>query len=77
MQGGGVFCIPKSALAPAKLRVLYEILPLAFIVEAAGGASFDGVSSALDRKLQGHDDRSVVCLGSKAEVDRSREAMRS
>ena len=64
-----------AASAPAKLRVLYETLPLAFVVEAAGGASFDGTASALDRRVAGHDDRSSVCLGSTAEVERCRAAM--
>lgn len=75
LQGGGVFCNPKSPSSPAKLRVLYETLPLAFVVEAAGGASFDGAGSALDRRLQGHDDRSIVCLGSKEEVAKCTAAM--
>lgn len=33
LQGGGVFCNPKSPSAPAKLRLLYECAPLALIVE--------------------------------------------
>lgn len=37
LQGGGVFCNPASPGAPAKLRVLYECWPLAFVIEAAGG----------------------------------------
>jgi Fructose-1-6-bisphosphatase, C-terminal domain len=32
-QGGGVFCNPCSAAAPAKLRLLYECAPLALVVE--------------------------------------------
>jgi sedoheptulose-bisphosphatase len=75
-KGGGVFCNPRSASAPAKLRCLYEVLPLAFVVEAAGGGSTtDGENSALDVVLRGHDDRSTVCLGSIEEVQRSRMAM--
>jgi hypothetical protein len=33
LQGGGVFCNPKSATAPAKLRLLYECAPVALVVE--------------------------------------------
>jgi sedoheptulose-bisphosphatase len=75
-KGGGVFCNPESTSAPAKLRVLYECLPLAFCLEAAGGASLGGtgLSSALDHKLVGHDDRSGICLGSCLEVDKCRAA---
>jgi hypothetical protein len=45
VQGGGVFCNPVSPSAGPKLRCLYETFPLAFIVEAAGGASHDGRGS--------------------------------
>lgn len=76
-KGGGVFCNPASSAAPAKLRVLYEVLPLSFVMEAAGGASIGTASSgsALDHKLVGHDDRSGICLGSAAEVEKCRAAM--
>jgi sedoheptulose-bisphosphatase len=76
-KGGGVFCNPASSGAPAKLRVLYECLPLAFCIEAAGGASLGvgGLGSALDHKLVRHDDRSGICLGSVAEVENCRAAM--
>jgi fructose-1,6-bisphosphatase len=36
LQGGGVFCNPKSSTAPAKLRLLYECAPLAYVVEVGG-----------------------------------------
>lgn len=78
-KGGGVFCNPASPTAPAKLRVLYECLPLAFCVEAAGGASLgpSGTGSMLEYRLKGHDDRSTICLGSKHEVERCRPAMQA
>ena len=89
-KGGGVFCNPAAPASPAKLRVLYEVLPLAFCVEAAGGGALGSSSSsasntvgvpvsvsvsALDIVLQGHDDRGTVCLGSIKEVERCVEAM--
>jgi hypothetical protein len=40
MQGGGVFCSPESEAAPAKLRLVYECAPLAFIVEVQAGVPF-------------------------------------
>ena len=76
-QGGGVFCSPRSPTAKPKLRLLYECAPLAFVVEAAGGASHDGAGSILDRKIQSSGDRSIICLGSKAEVARSLPALRA
>lgn len=48
VKGHGVFCNPASKGAPAKLRLAYEVAPIAFLVEAAGGLSSDGSGSALD-----------------------------
>ena len=75
MQGGGVFCSPRSETAKPKLRLLYECAPLAFVIEAAGGASHAGAGSVLDRRIQSSGDRSVICLGSKAEVVKSVPAL--
>ncbi|KAK9845722.1 hypothetical protein WJX81_000574 [Elliptochloris bilobata] len=75
-KGGGVFVNPVLASAPAKLRVLYEVLPLAFVVEAAGGAStHDGRGSALRLAAGACDARSAVALGSPLQVDRACECM--
>lgn len=71
MQGGGLFLNPVSASAPAKLRLLYECAPLAFIVEAAGGASSDGVSSILELPITSLDARTPICLGSPLEVEKA------
>lgn len=67
-KGGGVFCNPASTKAPAKLRMLFEVAALAMIVESAGGASHDGQGSILERVMDRADERTVVALGSKAEV---------
>lgn len=76
-QGGGVFCNPVSSAAPAKLRLLYEVAPLAFVVEAAGGASNNGEGSALLAAITTAEVRSQVALGSRAEVDRCLPALKS
>eukprot|EP00743_Colponemidia_sp_Colp-15_P001185 GILK01001303.1.p1 GENE.GILK01001303.1~~GILK01001303.1.p1 ORF type:complete len:303 (-),score=48.72 GILK01001303.1:109-1017(-) len=70
IKGGGVFCNPSSPSAPAKLRVLYEVGPLAKLVEAAGGSSSDGSQSILDVQVESYEQKSQVCLGSKEEVER-------
>lgn len=77
VKGGGVFCSPASPQAPAKLRVLYECLPLALIMEAAGGGSMygEGGGSMLEVAAKTHTDRSAVCIGSSDEVERCRDAM--
>ena len=57
-------------LVQAKLRLLYEVAPLALVVEGAGGASHDGQASVLARRINAADDRSIVALGSAQEVAR-------
>jgi fructose-1,6-bisphosphatase len=74
-QGGGVFCNPSSAAAPAKLRLLYECAPLAYVIEAAGGASHCGRGSVLDLEIPDTGARTTVALGAAEEVAECLEAM--
>ena len=49
LEYGGLFGYPEKKDAPdGKLRVHFESAPLAYLVEAAGGASSDGYQSLLD-----------------------------
>eukprot|EP00798_Chlamydomonas_sp_ICE-L_P013014 gene13014-3519_t len=75
-KGGGVFCSPRASNAPAKLRLVYECAPLAFIIEAAGGASHDGQGSMLDARIESTAIKSIVCLGSTELVEQSIPAMK-
>ena len=68
---GGIFLYPWDARIPArpgKLRLLYEANPISFIVERAGGATWNGWTSILDMKPQSLHQRVQVVLGSCAEV---------
>ena len=52
-----------------KLRVLYECMPMAYIMEQAGGMATTGTKPVLDivpRKLH---ERSPIFLGSKDDVE--------
>ena len=73
IKGKGVFANPASPSAPAKLRVLYEVAPIAYLIEKGGGASSDGEVSALDIPIDTTDKRSQVCYGSTGEVARFNE----
>jgi sedoheptulose-bisphosphatase len=73
VKGKGVFVNPTSPSAPAKLRVLYEVLPIALLVEKAGGKSSDGRGSALNLKTATTEDRTQVAYGSPKEVARFEE----
>ena len=70
IKGKGIFSYPGSESCPAKLRLVYECAPLAYVVEKAGGASSDLEKSILDQEIQNLEQRTVVALGSKEEVDR-------
>jgi len=71
-KGKGVFTNVSSDVAPAKLRLLYEVAPIGLIIELAGGKtvheSREGVS-VLDIAIEDLDQRLGLCLGSADEVD--------
>ena len=50
------------------LRLLYEGLPLAMLVEEAGGKGTDGIQRLLDISLQQLHQRTPVFLGSKDDI---------
>merc|ERR1711946_76888 len=69
LKYGGIFMYPATTDAPAgKLRVMYECMPMAYIMEQAGGLATNGEKPILDlvpRKLH---ERSPIFLGSKEDV---------
>jgi fructose-1,6-bisphosphatase I len=67
---GGVFLYPPTNKAKnGKLRLLYEAFPLAFLVEAAGGAATDGVRRILSRTLTAPHERTPLVIGNKECVE--------
>ena len=67
---GGVFLYPPTAKAPnGKLRLLYEAFPLAFLVEAAGGAASDGAISILDKVPGSIHERTALFVGDRDNVE--------
>jgi hypothetical protein len=70
---GGVFLYPADEAnrsSGGKLRLMYEATPMAFLVEAAGGAASTGTVDILTIEPQDHHQRVPVLLGSSAEVQR-------
>ncbi len=70
---GGVFLYPwdrREPDKPGKLRLMYEANPMSFLVEQAGGKSFDGRQRILDIQPSGLHQRVSVMLGSKEEIER-------
>lgn len=69
IKRGGIFMYPHLTDAPdGKLRLLYELNPMAFLIEQAGGAASDGRRRILDIKPDRVDMRAPVFIGSKAAV---------
>eukprot|EP00270_Netrium_digitus_P000098 TRINITY_DN1011_c0_g1_i1.p1 TRINITY_DN1011_c0_g1~~TRINITY_DN1011_c0_g1_i1.p1 ORF type:complete len:344 (-),score=99.34 TRINITY_DN1011_c0_g1_i1:209-1240(-) len=67
---GGIFMYPADKKSPnGKLRVLYEVFPMAFIMEQAGGQAFTGKQRALELIPKKIHDRSPVFLGSYEDVE--------
>ena len=70
LKYGGIFMYPATkANTTGKLRVLYEGMPMAFLMEQAGGAATNGKHAILDIVPSGLHDRSPVFMGSKEDVD--------
>lgn len=70
LSHGGLFAYPSTTSAPnGKLRVAYECIPGAFLVEQAGGLSYDmRAGSLLDVSLGDFDGRSPIVVGTASAV---------
>ena len=71
LSRGGVFLYPSDSRYPqGRLRLMYEAMPMALIVEQAGGAATDGRTRLLDIVPSALHQRVPVVLGSRHEVER-------
>ncbi|KAL4376121.1 hypothetical protein GQ457_02G022410 [Hibiscus cannabinus] len=71
----GIFTNVASPSAKAKLRLLFEVAPLGFLIEKAGGYISDGHQSVLDKVINNLDDRTQVAYGSKNGIIRFEETL--
>jgi len=73
---GGVFAYPGLQRRPeGKLRLLFEGAPIAYVVEAAGGASSDGERSLLSVAPDSLHRRTPVHVGNREYVERLEAAL--
>ena len=73
---GGVFAYPALTDAPdGKLRLSFEANPIAYVIEAMGGASSDGTGSILDVEPDGLHDRVPLYVGNETLIDRLEAAL--
>eukprot|EP00245_Coleochaete_scutata_P007244 TRINITY_DN22390_c0_g1_i1.p1 TRINITY_DN22390_c0_g1~~TRINITY_DN22390_c0_g1_i1.p1 ORF type:complete len:381 (-),score=64.93 TRINITY_DN22390_c0_g1_i1:688-1830(-) len=71
---GGIFLYPADKKSPTgKLRVLYEVFPMSFLIEQAGGQSFTGTQRALEIVPKTIHERSPIFLGSYDDVEEIRQ----
>ena len=69
IKRGGVFSYPQLQNNPnGKLRMLFELQPLAYIIEGAGGKATNGTKDILDVKIEKYDQRSPIYIGSTEEI---------
>jgi fructose-1,6-bisphosphatase I len=73
---GGIFAYPALVDAPeGKLRLSFEANPIAYIIEAAGGAATDGEIDILDVEPEGVHDRVPLYVGNKELVQQLKSAL--
>lgn len=69
LRKGGIFMYPVDSKRPqGRLRLLYECLPLAFIMEQAGGFAINGRERLLDVTPTNIHQRSAFVAGSPVEM---------
>jgi fructose-1,6-bisphosphatase I len=77
-KGKGIFLYPHLQDAPnGKLRLLFELNPMAFIIEQAGGAASTGRQPILDLLPGKIDQRAPVFIGCREDVARAEEFIRT
>lgn len=74
MKGKGIFMYPALKDAPkGKLRLLFELNPMAFLIEHAGGSASNGKIPILDVKPDSLDHREPVYIGCSEDVRKAVE----
>ncbi|KAH6889634.1 fructose-1,6-bisphosphatase class 1/Sedoheputulose-1,7-bisphosphatase [Thelonectria olida] len=78
VKGHGIYISPVTKASDAKLRRLYELCPVALVVECAGGQAIDPADGKriLDRNVSNCDERAGLVCGTTGEVDVVKDALR-
>ena len=78
IKKGGIFTYPALKKSPqGKLRLLFELQPMAFIMEQAGGLATDGNQDILSIKVENVNQISPVYIGSVTEVQMAKKFLSS
>jgi len=74
IKKGGIFTYPALKKSPhGKLRLLFELQPMAFIIEQADGLATDGKEDILSIKVEELNQRCPIYIGSRFEVEKAKE----
>jgi fructose-1,6-bisphosphatase I len=74
IKNGGIFSYPALKNNPkGKLRLLFELQPMALIMEQAGGKATNGQEDILAIKAESLDQCCPVYIGSRYEVEKAKE----
>ncbi len=74
IKRGGIFTYPALQKSPrGKLRLLFELQPMAFIMEQAGGMATDGKEDILSLEVENINKCSPIYIGSRAEVEMAKQ----
>lgn len=65
----GIYVMLNTIAHPSRLSMLYEICPLGFLIEKAGGKATDGIKEVLDIEITGYEQKTNFIAGSKEDVD--------
>ncbi|KAF7557773.1 hypothetical protein G7Z17_g385 [Cylindrodendrum hubeiense] len=78
VKGHGVYVSPVTGVSQAKLRRLYELCPVALVLECAGGQAIDPADGEriLGRVVADCDERGGLVCGTASEVDTVKDALR-
>ena len=77
MKGKGIFMYPALNGSPnGKLRVLFELNPMAFLIEQAGGSATNGLIPILDIKPESLDQRAPIYIGCTEDVNKAMEYLK-
>ncbi|CRK05365.1 hypothetical protein BN1723_017150, partial [Verticillium longisporum] len=77
VQGQGVYVMPVGGTSKPKLRRLYELCPIALVLETVGGKAVDPVHGRgiLETEVKDCDERGGLIFGNVEEVDSVIEAL--
>jgi len=74
LKGKGIFMYPALNGSPeGKLRLLFELNPMAFLMEQAGGSASNGKAPILDMQPEGYDQRAPIFIGCREDVEKALE----